>query len=95
MGEVAALARARGVRLSSDAVEAMMRRVDGVQADATISVQRDVGSGRPSELEDQAGAVVRLAREAGLPVPVHASLYAALLPQERAARGQVKAFART
>jgi 2-dehydropantoate 2-reductase len=95
MGEVAALARARGVRLAPDAVAATMRRVDGVQADATISLQRDVGAGRPSELEDQAGAVVRLAREAGVPAPVHGALYAALLPQERAARRQLAAFART
>jgi hypothetical protein len=39
--------------------------------------------------------VVRLAGDAGVPVPVHATLYAALLPQERAARGELRAFART
>jgi len=50
--------------------------------EATASMQRDLGAGRPSELDDQTGAVVRLAREAGVPVPIHAILYAALAPQE-------------
>jgi 2-dehydropantoate 2-reductase len=58
-------------------------------------MQRDVGAGRPSELDDQTGAVVRLAREAGVPVPVHETLHAALLPQERAARGALPPFPRT
>jgi 2-dehydropantoate 2-reductase len=58
-------------------------------------MQRDIGAGRPSELEDQTGAVVRLARAAGVPVPIHEALLAVLLPQERAARGQIPGFERT
>jgi 2-dehydropantoate 2-reductase len=95
MREVDALARARGVRLPANTVEAALRRLEGVPPDATVSMQRDLGAGRPSELDDQAGAVVRLAREAGVPVPAHDALYAALVPQERAARGELRAFART
>jgi 2-dehydropantoate 2-reductase len=95
MREVDALARARGVRLPADTVEAALRRLDAVPPDATVSMQRDLGAGRPSELDDQAGAVVRLAREAGVPVPAHDALYAALAPQERAARGELRSFART
>jgi 2-dehydropantoate 2-reductase len=58
-------------------------------------MQRDLGAGRPSELSDQPGAVLRLAREAGVPVPIHAVLHAALVPQERAARGEIPPFPRT
>jgi 2-dehydropantoate 2-reductase len=58
-------------------------------------MQRDLAAGRPSELEDQVGAVVRLAREAQVPVPVHEVIYGALLPQERAARGGIAPFTRT
>jgi 2-dehydropantoate 2-reductase len=86
MDEVAALARARGVRLSADAVAKALATIDRLPAEATASMQRDLMSGRPSELVDQTGAVIRLAREARLPVPVHAFLWAALLPQEDAAR---------
>jgi 2-dehydropantoate 2-reductase len=95
MQELAALARARGVALAGDAVARTLAFLDGVTPEATASMQRDLGAGRPSELDDQTGAVVRLAREAGVAVPVHEFLYAALAPQERAARGRIPRFERT
>jgi 2-dehydropantoate 2-reductase len=49
-------------------------------------MQRDIMDGRPSELEAQNGAVVRMGREAGVPTPVHAFIFASLLPMERRAR---------
>jgi 2-dehydropantoate 2-reductase len=93
--ELAAVARARGVALAPDAVARTLALLDGVPPEGTASMQRDLGAGRPSELEDQVGAVVRLAREAGTGVPVHEVILAALLPQERAARGEVARFPRT
>jgi 2-dehydropantoate 2-reductase len=86
MGEVGALGRARGVRLAGDAEARALELIDRLPADGTASMQRDVQAGRASELHDQTGAVVRLARESAVPVPVHEALYAALLPQEQAAR---------
>ncbi len=87
MREVVALAQARGVALSYDAIPRTMGFTDKLPADSTASMQRDLLEGRPSELEAQTGAIVRLAGEAGVPVPVNAFLYAALLPAERQARG--------
>jgi 2-dehydropantoate 2-reductase len=92
--ELAAVGRARGVALPDDAVPKALAVIDGITAEATASMQRDIGAGRASELDDQVGAVVRLARAAGVPVPVHEALHAALLPQERAARGTIPRFAR-
>jgi hypothetical protein len=40
-------------------------------------------------------AVVGAAAEVGVPVPLHRALVAALLPQERAVRGQAPPFGRT
>jgi 2-dehydropantoate 2-reductase len=51
-------------------------------------MQRDIMDGKPSELEAQLGAVVRLGAEAGVAVPANAFMYRALLPQELRARGQ-------
>ncbi len=87
MEEVAAVARARKVRLPGDAVEKALRLIDGVAPTSTASMHRDIVAGRPSELLDQPGAVVRLGSEARVEVPVHRVLLAALLPQEQAARG--------
>ena len=86
MREVEAVARARGVALAGDVVARSLGFVDGLAAGATTSMQRDLMEGRPSELEAQTGAVVRLGREAGVPTPVNAFLYAALKPQEMQAR---------
>jgi 2-dehydropantoate 2-reductase len=48
-----------------------------------------MAEGRPSELEAQLGAVVRLGREVGVDTPVCETLYAALLPSELRARGDL------
>lgn len=84
--EIVALAKARGVDLGPDAVAKTWQRYDGMALDATSSLQRDVMDGKPSELDAQLGAIVRLARESGVAVPVSETLYRLLLPQERLAR---------
>ena len=86
MREVEAVARALGVTLAPDVVEKTLAFVDGMPPATTASMQRDIWDGRPSELEAQNGAIVRLGRQAGVPTPTHAFLYSALLPQERRAR---------
>ena len=52
-------------------------------------MQRDIMEGRPSELEAQNGAVVRLGREVGVPVPINEFIYHSLLPMELVARGAI------
>jgi len=84
--EVVALATARGIDLGPDAVEKTWQRYDALAPASTSSLQRDVMDGKPSELDAQLGAIVRLAKEAGVPVPVTAMMYHSLLPQERLAR---------
>lgn len=86
MEEIALLARTRGVRLPGSAVSAAMAMVDGLPEHATASMQRDIQASRPSELQDQLGAVVRLGAESAVATPVCAQLFATLLPQELAAR---------
>ncbi len=85
--EIVALAAARGTDLGADALAKTWERYDALAAASTASMQRDVMEGRPSELEAQLGAVVRLGREVGVATPVAEILYRCLLPQERLARG--------
>lgn len=91
MWEVQDLGRARGVALRDGLVERLLGFVDSLPADGTASMQRDILEGRRSELESQNGAVVRLARPLGLPVPVNETIYRALLPAELRARGALPA----
>jgi 2-dehydropantoate 2-reductase len=90
MREIAAVARALGVELPPRTIERTLEALDGTTPTGTSSLQRDVAAGKPSELEAWTGAVVRLGRKARVPTPLHSFLYAALLPQERRARGSVE-----
>jgi 2-dehydropantoate 2-reductase len=84
--EIAAVATARGHDLGEDAVHRTWERYDAMTPESTASLQRDVMAGKPSELEAQLGAAVRIGREAGVATPVTELLYHCLLPQERLAR---------
>ena len=86
MEEIAALARARGITLAEEVVRDSLAFLDRLPPGTTSSMQRDMAAGRPSELEDLCGAVVRMGREAGIATPANAHLYAVLLPQETRAR---------
>ena len=86
MEEIYALAHARDINLPPDAVDSVMAAVDALPEDATSSMQRDIGAGKPSELDAQNGAVVRMARESGVEVPTHLLIYQTLKPSEEKAR---------
>ena len=87
--EIYDVARARGVRLNTAALDAATTFMDGLPTGATASMQRDILAGRPSELESQNGAVVRLGEEAGVATPLHRFIYHSLLPLELRARGEL------
>lgn len=87
MREVVAVAQAQAIDLSPSIVAKTMQFFAALSPDTTASMQRDILAGRPSELENQTGTIVRLGRQFGVPTPVNSVLYAALKPQEMAARG--------
>ncbi|MDH3314381.1 MAG: 2-dehydropantoate 2-reductase [Gammaproteobacteria bacterium] len=87
--EIYAVAKARGVALEPDAVDKTVKGIDVLSENGTASMQRDIISGRPSELEMQTGAVLRLGQEAGVDTPVNRFLYHSLLPMELKARGEI------
>jgi 2-dehydropantoate 2-reductase len=90
MHEIHAVARACRVFLPDDIVEKTMAFVDTLDPGGTTSLQRDVVSGKPSELEAWNGAVVRFGRKAGVATPLHAFIYQCLRPMELRARGQMR-----
>eukprot|EP00928_Gymnodinium_smaydae_P076641 TRINITY_DN5968_c0_g1_i1.p1 TRINITY_DN5968_c0_g1~~TRINITY_DN5968_c0_g1_i1.p1 ORF type:complete len:331 (+),score=63.28 TRINITY_DN5968_c0_g1_i1:259-1251(+) len=69
-------------------LETRLQQQDQLPRDSTASMQRDMLAGRPSELHEQLGAMVRLGEEKGVPVPTTETVYASLLVWERAARMQ-------
>ena len=93
MQEILSVGQARKVALTEEAIRKGMAFVDNLQPGSTASMQRDIMEGRPSELEAQNGAVVRLGRDVGVPTPVHAFIYSSLLPSELQARDTLQSQA--
>jgi len=88
--EVLAVAQARGIALPADALHTTMALVDSAPPETIVSMQRDIMAGRPSELDAQIGAVVRVGQATGVATPLHAFIYGSLLPLELRARGQLQ-----
>ena len=87
--EVALVANTRGIDLNEKSVQAVMDRIDQTQPDTMASMQKDILAGRPSELESQTGAIIRMAHAADVSAPTHEFIYASLLPLEKKARGDL------
>ena len=80
ISEVAAVAQARGVTLDTDVVEKTLAFIDSSAPGIKPSMQRDVESGKPSELESMIGVVVRMGAEHNVSTPVMQFAYAMLKP---------------
>jgi len=78
--EVETVARARGVALPPDAIERTLKTTEGFAPQTKPSLLAALEAGQRLELEAMSGTVVRYGREAGVPTPVHAVIYAALKP---------------
>jgi 2-dehydropantoate 2-reductase len=78
VGEVVAVARARGVRLPADEAPNTCAYIDTLPAAMTPSFLLDLESGGPTELDTLSGAVSRFAAEFGVETPVHDTATAAL-----------------
>ena len=90
MEEILKIGQARGVNLSDDTVQNMMiHHVDKTQADVIASMHKAIMEGKPSELDDQTGAVTRMGRKLSIPTPTNDFIYAALLPMELKVRGRI------
>jgi 2-dehydropantoate 2-reductase len=90
MEEVYLLARVRKVAMERESINQAMAILDNLPYEGTASMQRDIMAGRPSELDAQNGAVVRLGKEAGVETPVNGMIYSSLLPLEMRARKQLQ-----
>ncbi|MGD9076209.1 MAG: 2-dehydropantoate 2-reductase [Desulfobacteraceae bacterium] len=88
--EIISVAQARDVGLPENAMPTIMNMYDSLPPDITSSMQRDIAEGRPSELDAQIGAVVRLGEETDVATPLHKFIYDTLLPAELRARGQLQ-----
>jgi len=90
MEEVIRVAQAHDIALSNDVINETLAFMDSLPPEGTASMQRDIIEGRPSELESQNGAVVRLGQAVGVETPLNTFIYNSLLPSELKARDQLQ-----
>jgi 2-dehydropantoate 2-reductase len=85
--EVAALARASGVDLASDAVDQIMKFAETIPPASRASLAQDLLQGRRLELDALHGYASRLGERLGVPTPAIFAVYAALAPHAAGRRG--------
>jgi len=85
--EIYQLGRAREINLPADSVSKTIVTLEDIPPNSTTSMQRDLVRGRPSELDAQNGAVIRLAYDVELDTPVNRFFLYSLRSLELRARG--------
>ncbi|MBO5574426.1 MAG: 2-dehydropantoate 2-reductase [Clostridium sp.] len=78
MEECAAVGRAQGVEIPENVVDKMMKRIDKSGDSDTSSLSRDFEIKKKGEMEVFSGAVVRMAADCGIGVPVTEAYYEGL-----------------
>jgi 2-dehydropantoate 2-reductase len=84
--EIVAIANAKGINLTNNDVEMVLKVVDNLDYNTTASMQRDIMEGRPSELENFNGYIVKTGKELHVITPANTFTYHCLLPMEKKAR---------
>ena len=81
-----AIANAKNIALTNQDVEKTFSAIDNTLFNTTASMQRDIMEGRPSELENFNGYIVKQGKELHITTPANSFIYSCLLPQEKKAR---------
>ena len=84
--EIKNIANAKGINITHKDVEKAIDMFLSMGPETTASMQRDIMDGKPSELENFNGYIVREGKRFGVETPVNAFTYYSLLPQERKTR---------
>ncbi|NQW19738.1 MAG: 2-dehydropantoate 2-reductase [Chloroflexi bacterium] len=74
MEEIVAVGQSQGVTFPPRCVESKLESAIAEAEETQASLQYDLNNGKPLELDDILGAVVRIGRETGIPVPSSAAL---------------------
>ena len=84
--EVVAVGRAIGIDIDTQDIEKCFKIIDAIDYDTTMSLQRDMMEGKPSELENFNGYIVHQGEKLGIETPVNKFIYYSLLPMEKKVR---------
>ena len=83
MEEIVAVGKARGIDFPPNVVDERFEAAAEEAEHFKSSLQADMQAGKPLEVDELLGAVVRMGREMGIPVPASSALVMALEPFKR------------
>lgn len=84
--EIYNVAKAKGINLNEKVVDNIMNFIENQPDGTTASTQRDIMEGRPSELDNFNGYIVKEGKRLGIETTTNEFIYHCLLPQEKIAR---------
>ena len=84
--EIKQVANAKSIALTKKDIEIAIKAIDTTGYNTTASMQRDILEGRPSELENFNGYIVKQGEMLDIKTPINSFIYTTLLPQEKLAR---------
>ena len=85
MDEILELAWAEGVNLTEQDRDEIIEMLVNFPPDKKMSMLQDYEAGRPIELDEYAGEVIRLGRKHGIPTPANEILYLAITARRKIA----------
>lgn len=85
--EIIEVGKRQGVHIGHNDMEIILDMIDRGEFDTTMSLQRDMMEGRPSELENFNGYIVRKGDELEIDTPINDFIFYSLLPMEKKSRG--------
>jgi len=88
LNEIYSVSQKAGITINRDFIDKTIDIIDGFPYDSTSSLTRDVWEGKPSEIEYQNGAAVKLGEKYGIETPVNRFVYSCILPLELKARAK-------
>ncbi len=87
--EIMAVGKAKGVALTQDHINDAFEIINKQPKGATASTQRDIMEGKPSEVGNFNGYIVKEGTALNEPTPINEFIYECLLPMETEARKQL------
>ena len=88
MEEIVAVGKASGIDFPPNVVDERFEAAAEEAEEFKSSLQADMQAGKPLEVDDLLGAVVRMGRDMGIPVPASSALVMALEPFKRGGQGE-------
>jgi 2-dehydropantoate 2-reductase len=84
--EIVSVGKARGIDIHESDIKASFSIIDKIDFDTTMSLQRDMMEGKPSELENFNGYIVHQGDKLGIDTPVNDFIYYSLRLMEKKVR---------